>query len=264
MTETGIKHFLYFTAPPAEIYQLLMDQNAHAAFSGSPAKIDPRVGGKFSVFNGEITGVTTELEPSSLVVQDWRGADWPAGTTSRVRFSFKPHRDGRGCALRLTQTGVPADKAEQIDSGWRSYYWEPMAEYVRSSKVDVVRRFLEGFKNQADLDVVDETWTEDCVLHVPGFKPPPGREAQKQVGRVIFNAFTEVHVDVIDTIVEGDRVVERHRATAKHTGEFMGIPATQRDVHWTENHIYRMENNMIAEAWSEVSFHDLIRQISEK
>jgi predicted ester cyclase len=33
-------------------------------------------------------------------------------------------------------------------------------------------------------------------------------------------------------------------------------------VFWTENHIYRLNGGRIAEAWSEVSFHDLIAQIS--
>jgi predicted ester cyclase len=137
-----------------------------------------------------------------------------------------------------------------------------MMEYFRASRVAVVRRFLEEFKNQARLDVVDETWTEDCVLHVPGFQAPAGRAGQKEVGKAIFSAFDKVHVDVIDTIVEGDRVVERHRATAVHVGEFMGIPASGRKVYWTENHIYRMRDGLIAETWSEVSFHDLLAQIS--
>jgi predicted ester cyclase len=57
-------------------------------------------------------------------------------------------------------------------------------------------------------------------------------------------------------------VVERHRAEAIHTGEFNGMPATGRKVHWTENHIYRMVKGKIAETWSEVSFHDLMTQIA--
>ncbi len=67
---------------------------------------------------------------------------------------------------------------------------------------------------------------------------------------------------VDDTIVEGDRVVERHTARAVHKGEFHGVPASGKKVYWTENHIYRLENGRIAEAWSEVSFHDLLAQIS--
>jgi predicted ester cyclase len=70
---------------------------------------------------------------------------------------------------------------------------------------------------------------------------------------MIFDAFSDVHVIVNDTIVEGDRVVERHTARARHTGTFNGVPATGRDVGSTENHIYRLKDGKIAEAWSEVS-----------
>jgi predicted ester cyclase len=124
-----------------------------------------------------------------------------------------------------------------------------------------VRRFLEEFKNHANIDIVDETWTPDAVLHVTGFPLPPGRDAQKNVGRTVFAAFGDVHVEVDDTIVEGDRVVERHTAHAVHKGEFMGIPATGKKVFWTENHIYRIADGKIAETWSEPSFHDLLAQL---
>jgi predicted ester cyclase len=210
---------------------------------------------------GKIQGVTTDLKPASLIVQDWRSDGWPS-EPSRASFALEPAHQGRACALTFRHTGVPQEKLAQIDQGWPKHYWIPMAEYLRSSKVAVVRRFLDEFKNHARLDIVDETWTKDCVLHVPGFQPPPGRAGQKEVGKAIFSAFSNVHVDVLDTIVEGDRVVERHRAEAVHTGEFMGIPASDKKVHWTENHIYRMQDGLIAETWSEVSFHDLLAQIS--
>src|SRR5262249_25017854 len=162
------------------------------------------------------------------------------GSNSRVSFELKPMREGRCCALEFHQAGVPPEKALETSAGWPKYYWGPLADYLRSSKVAVVRRFLDEFKNRANLDVVDETWTADCVLHVPGFQVPPGRAGQKQVGKAIFSAFSNVHVAVNDTVVEGDRVVERHTATAVHSGEFMGFAATGKKVHWTENHIYRI------------------------
>jgi predicted ester cyclase len=78
------------------------------------------------------------------------------------------------------------------------------------------------------------------------------------MGRAIFEAFGEVHVEIIDTIVEGDRAVERHKATAISKGPFMGRAPTGKPVTWTENHIYRLRDGLIAETWSEVSFHDVV------
>jgi hypothetical protein len=82
---------------------------------------------------------------------------------------------------------------------------------------------MEEFKNKANLDIVDELFTSDFVLRLPGMQLPPGPQSQKNVGRTIFDAFSDVHVIVNDTIVEGDRVVERHTARARHTGTFNGV-----------------------------------------
>jgi predicted ester cyclase len=162
----------------------------------------------------------------------------------------------------LVQTGVPTEHIDEISAGWHSYYWSKLPAYLRNRQIAPVRLFLEEFKNHANLDIVDTTWTTDCQLHVPGMQLPQGWEAQKRVGAMIFAAFGDVHVEVNQTIVEGDRVVERHTATAVHKGEFLGLKPTGKKVHWTENHIYRIVDGLIAEAWSEVSFHDLAAQIS--
>jgi predicted ester cyclase/uncharacterized protein YndB with AHSA1/START domain len=251
-------HEVFLPATAHEVFDAFMDPQRHAAMTGSPASIDRKIGGAFSVCAGAITGTTTALTPDREIVQDWRGKDWPAGHLSTLTLSLSPAYQGRGVQLSMQHAGVPAAMAAKISQGWRDFYWNRLADYLRDAKIAPVRRFMEEFKNHANIDVVDQTWTADCVLHVPGFATQAGREAQKSVGRAIFEAFGEVHVEIIDTIVEGDRVVERHKATAVSKGPFMGFAATGKPVFWTENHIYRLRDGLIAETWSEVSFHDLV------
>lgn len=257
-----VAHEVTLNASPQEVFEALMDPTKHSRFTGARAQIEGKPCGEFSLYGGEITGKTLELEPHRLIVQAWRAGNWPRGHYSQVTFLLEPLDNGRQTQLSLTQTGVPAEKFEDINQGWKKYYWSKMAAYFRSEKVAVVRRFMEEFKNRENLDIVDELMTPDFVLHLPGKKLPPGPASQKAVGRAIFDAFSEVHVTANDTIVEGDRVVERHTARAVHTGEFEGVPATGKKVSWTENHIYRLKDGRIAEAWSEVSFHDLMAQIT--
>jgi predicted ester cyclase/uncharacterized protein YndB with AHSA1/START domain len=253
---------VFLNALPHDTFEALMDPKQHAEFTGAPAQIERKRGGRFSAYGGHLSGTTLENEQDRRIVQDWRGDKWPAGHFSRLTLSLSPVYGGRGTQLSLVQTGVPAEHFEDINIGWRDYYWSKLGDYLRARKVAPVRRFLDEFKNHANIDIVDETWAPDCILHLTGFSLPAGREAQKNIGRAIFAAFGNVHVEVNDTIVEGDRVVERHTATAVHKGEFNGIPATGKRVHWTENHIYRIADGMIAETWSEPSFHDLMKQIS--
>jgi uncharacterized protein YndB with AHSA1/START domain/ketosteroid isomerase-like protein len=256
-----VAHEVTLSASPEEVFEALMDSAIHSKFTGAPAQIERKACGVFTLYGGQITGKTLELEPNRLLVQGWRAENWPKGHYSQVTFMLGPLDNGRQTQLSLTQTDVPAQHFEDINQGWRKYYWSKMATYFRSEKVAVVRRFMEEFKNRENLDIVDELMTSDFVLHLPGKKLPPGPASQKAVGKAIFDAFSEVHVTANDTIVEGDRVVERHTARAVHTGEFEGVPATGKKVSWTENHIYRLKDGRIAEAWSEISFHDLMAQI---
>jgi predicted ester cyclase/uncharacterized protein YndB with AHSA1/START domain len=257
-----VMHDITLSAAPEEVFDALMDSAKHSQFSGAPAHIERKPGGEFSLYGGQLTGKTLELRPHERIVQKWRGSNWPEGHYSHLAFDLAALEGGRQTQLSMTQSDVPADKFDDINQGWRKYYWTKMAPYFRDQKVAVVRRFMEEFKNHANLDIVDELFTPDFVLHLPGAELPPGPQGQKAIGKSIFAAFSEVHVTVNDTIVEGNRVVERHTAQAVHTGEFNGVPATGKKVFWTENHIYRLKNGRIAEAWSEVSFDNLMAQIT--
>ena len=56
-------------------------------------------------------------------------------------------------------------------------------------------------------------------------------------------------------------MIERTRTNATHTGEFNGIPATGKQVGWTEIHIYRLVDGKIAEQWSEIDLLGLLVQL---
>jgi predicted ester cyclase len=126
----------------------------------------------------------------------------------------------------------------------------------------VTRRFMEEFKNGHNFEVIDELFSPQAVLHLPAEGLPNGPEGQKNIGRVIFAAFPDVHVTLECVIAEGNFVAERHTARATHQGEFMGIPATGKSIYWTENHFYRLDKNRITELWSEWSYQKLMQQIA--
>src|ERR1700694_500602 len=53
------------------------------------------------------------------------------------------------------------------------------ADETKERNKSVVRRFMEEFKNQRKLEVIDELFPPDCVAHLPIKGLPKGREAQK-------------------------------------------------------------------------------------
>jgi uncharacterized protein YndB with AHSA1/START domain len=119
-------------ARPAAVYAALMDEKQHTGFTGVEARIDPRVGGAFTCYDGYISGVTVDLVPNKLIVQAWRSKGWPKGIYSLVTFALAP--SGRGkTKLSFTHLGVPARDVKAKSSGWRSHYWEPLQRFLTTA-----------------------------------------------------------------------------------------------------------------------------------
>ena len=69
-----------FDAPPARIYEAMMDSKQHAEFTaGGDTDISSEVGGSFTAHGGKIAGRNIELVPDQRIVQAWRPANWPEG-----------------------------------------------------------------------------------------------------------------------------------------------------------------------------------------
>ncbi len=129
MKTRNIRQQVTFKASPHEVYELLMDEKKHGAFSQSKTSISRKVGGKFSSGDGYIEGTNLELVPDQKIVQSWRDSDWAEGHYSQATWSFNPVLGGT--RMVFTQSGVPADQYETTAQGWREYYWEPMKAMLK-------------------------------------------------------------------------------------------------------------------------------------
>ncbi len=128
METKNIRQTVTIKATPHEIYEAIMDAKKHARFTDSDVKMSRKVGGKFSIWGGEMTGVNLELVPDEKIVQSWRYSNWPEGHYSKITFSLKEVESGT--RLTFTQTGVPAEFYDDIAQGWKDYYWTPMKEML--------------------------------------------------------------------------------------------------------------------------------------
>jgi activator of HSP90 ATPase len=123
-----IRQKVTFKASPHDIYESLMDEKKHAQITGAEVKLSRKVGGKFNIWDGSITGENLELVPDKKIVQSWRYSDWPEGEYSTATFSLE-EVDG-GTKLTLNQSGVPDEAYEDIKQGWKDYYWTPLKKYL--------------------------------------------------------------------------------------------------------------------------------------
>ena len=115
-------------ASPQRIYNAWLSGEEHAAFTGSRAEVDPSIGGRFSAWDGYITGTTQELEPDRRIVQAWRAADFPeGGPDARLEVLLEP--DEQGTRITLVHTNLPEGQGPGYEEGWQDYYLKPMVGY---------------------------------------------------------------------------------------------------------------------------------------
>ena len=74
-------------------------------------------------------------------------------------------------------------------------------------------------------------------------------------------AFPYYVLFVEDLIAEHDKVVVRFRLQATHQGDFMGIPATGRQVDVPGIIIYRVADQQIVEHWMQIDSMALMQQL---
>ncbi len=75
-------------------------------------------------------------------------------------------------------------------------------------------------------------------------------------------AFEDLHVEVLDQIVQGDRVATRFSMTGTQTGEFYGVPATGVRATLTGTAFDRIEDEKIAEHWSDSDLGGFMSQLT--
>lgn len=116
---------------PEVIYEAWLNTKKHSVFTGSPAKIDSRVGGKFSAWDGYITGANLELIPNRRIVQSWRTTEFPSGSPdSKIDVTLTETKNGT--KLTLKHSNIPAGQEKEYKQGWKDFYFVPMKKYFEA------------------------------------------------------------------------------------------------------------------------------------
>jgi activator of HSP90 ATPase len=127
-----IRQTVFLPAPPSEVYDTFLKAKKHASFTQSKATCDPRVGGRFTAYDGYISGRILELDEGRRIVQEWQTTEWPEGAPPSIaEFTFAAKNNGT--ELTMVHSKVPEEQAESYRQGWIDYYWEPLKDYFNKS-----------------------------------------------------------------------------------------------------------------------------------
>jgi steroid delta-isomerase-like uncharacterized protein len=115
----------------------------------------------------------------------------------------------------------------------------------------IARRHFEQLWAGGDLAVADEIYSTSAVGRHLG-SPDHGGYPEFERQHVLENntAFPDTSVTVEDQVAEGDRVVTRWTFRGTHTGTYMGVPPSGRQLTVSGVHIHRIVDGKIVEVWA--------------
>jgi steroid delta-isomerase-like uncharacterized protein len=128
----------------------------------------------------------------------------------------------------------------------------------------LVQRWFDEVWNKGRADVIDEIFAADGIAHGLSddtSQPIIGPHEFKPFHGLLRGAFPDIQVVIEDMIAEGDKVAARCSVRGKHSGDHLGIAASNAPVEFTGVAIVRIRDGKIVEAWNNFDFMRMNKQI---
>jgi len=124
----------------------------------------------------------------------------------------------------------------------------------------IVRRYIEEL-DKGNVAVIDELLSPNFVDHNPDPDQISAYESWKQFTTESVRAFSNSHTTIHHLIAEGDTIVMHVTNSGTHTGEFLGKPATGKQITVTYIRILRIADGKIVESWDDMGLQKDFEQI---
>jgi len=126
----------------------------------------------------------------------------------------------------------------------------------------VVEQLLTAFSN-ADPASAEAVLAEDFVNHDPPDLPGVGKDLAGVLTatRYFHCAFERARAELVCIISAGDKVAVHDRLRGIHRADFLGIPATGREVNVDFVHIFRVVDGKITDRWGVADGATLVKQL---
>ena len=101
--------------------------------------------------------------------------------------------------------------------------------------------------NAHDVTFIDRLVDPNFLDHAPAPGQADGLQGLRDLRVMFFTGFPDIKVTMNQVIAQGDIVAGAMTTEGTHTGDFMGIPATNKKVSFTELHMVRIANGKMTE-----------------
>jgi len=116
--------------------------------------------------------------------------------------------------------------------------------------------------NEANLAMVDTVYAQEFVRHDCGAPEDiVGLSNVKKYLKNFFTAFPDLNITIDETIVSGNKLVQRWTLTGTNTGSMAGLQPTGKNVQLSGVSIIDMVNRKAVEIWDFYNVLDLYQQL---
>ena len=168
-------------APPERVYTAWLDAAEHTKMTGGAATDEGD--GRFTAWDGYITGRTVSAVPHTKVVQAWRTTEFRDDLPDSVLTILFEAAAG-GTKLTFVHENIPAGQGDAYEQGWHEHYFAPMKKYF-GSPMEQVREVGERITHAME-DVTEqfEAATADAMQAVDKARSNARKQAVKAVKAV--------------------------------------------------------------------------------
>ena len=125
-----IIHSISIRASMEEVFRALTISKIVDDWGGGPARIQARVNGRYSLWDGEMYGVIKEIEFPRRLVFTLRESDWEEGFLDSLVLCTLNDLGSR-TSLLLEHASLPNRKIRNIhEEGWGEYFLGPLKAYL--------------------------------------------------------------------------------------------------------------------------------------
>lgn len=115
--------------------------------------------------------------------------------------------------------------------------------------------------NSGNLDALHDVFAPTVIDRDPASDQAPGPEGFIHFFTGFRAAFPDLNIAVEQLVADNDNVAIAYTITGTHQGEFLGIPATGRQIKARGVQIARFQNGQIVERWGSSDQLGILQQI---
>jgi len=124
------------------------------------------------------------------------------------------------------------------------------------------RRIWDGVWHSKDYEaVIGESYADSFAMHISSLPNPIDQPTLVHFVAGWQAAFPDGRMEIHNVAVEGDRVWCYWTSTGTHSGEYLGIPATGKQVAYQGMDLFRFADAQVAEVWDVPDVLTLLKQL---